>query len=74
MNSIVTLYQYADKTVVDLQLEKDALWCLSYEDTHFNKTGLFKSVSGDNSALTFRSYVDKYPIRKDSIDESSTEK
>lgn len=74
MNSIVNLTKYDNKNVVDLKLERDALWCLSCEDSHFNKTGLFKTASGDNTALSFRSYVDKYPINDGYVEESNTEK
>lgn len=76
VSNLLHLCEHSHKSIIDLQLEADALWCLSSEDTNFNKpsTGLFKSANYDTSALPSRSSIERYDIKRNLTPESHIEK
>ena len=72
-NSLLTLSGYSNKTIVDLQLQSDSLWCYAYEDLHSNK--ISSGFSADKAtAMPFRSFIDRYSIKKGIFKKENTEK
>ena len=73
--SLSTLCGYSNKTVVDLEIQEDSLWCLAYEDLSSNKmSNLINTDRGENTAMAFRSFIDRYTIKRGEYSEDKTEK
>lgn len=72
--SLLTNCEYSNKTVVDLEIQADSLWVYSYEAQNCSKSSSSSSISGEPTAMTYRSHIDRYTVAKGNFSKDSTPK
>jgi len=70
-NELLNKSEHSNKSFIDLQIDYDSLWCLSYESKHYNRPG---QTLFNEQTLTFKSTIEKYTIKQSMLPSSNAER
>ena len=71
VNCVMSMNEYGNRTIVDVQFDENHLWILTEELAHFSKSGLGmqRLIDGDNNLFPYRTTIQKFRIRRNLIEE-----